>query len=146
MNYAHFAGRLGHDASLRSTPDGKPVLNFSLAVDTGWGDRKETLWVDCTLWGERGEKLAPHLSKGKAVTIAGDVGLRTWDKRDGSAGVAITCNVQRLTLQGGGSSGEPASSGAEFDWKAAEQREAAKPRPIAALAAGQPSFDDDIPF
>ena len=146
MNHATFAGRLGHDASLRSTPDGKPVLNFSLAVDTGWGDRRETLWIDCTLWGERGEKLAPHLSKGKQLTVAGDVGLRTWDKRDGSAGAALTCNVQRLTLQGGGAGGEPASSGAGFDMKAAERNEAAKPRPVSTPAGAQPDFDDDIPF
>lgn len=135
MNYAHFAGRIGRDADLRHTQDGKAVLNFALAVDTGYGDRKETLWVDCALWGERGEKLAQYLTKGKAVTVSGDVGLRTFDKRDGSHGASLTCNVQRLTLQGGGEARQAAPA------PAAERAPAQRPLP-----AGEPGFDDDIPF
>lgn len=137
MNFAHFAGRLGRDAELRNTPDGKTVLNFALAVDTGYGDRKETLWIDCALWGDRSEKLAQYLTKGKQVTIAGDVGLRTFEKRDGSAGASITCNVQRLTLQGGNAASEPAHQPAP----AARPAAAAKPAP-----SSDAEFNDDIPF
>jgi single-strand DNA-binding protein len=137
MNYGHFAGRLGRDAELRYTQDSKPVANFVLAVDTGWGDRKETLWIDCSLWGERAEKLQPHLVKGKQLTVSGDIGLRTFQKRDGSTGATITLNVQRLTLQGGG-----------------EQRPAAAPapaapppqRPAPPPPSGGDPFNDDIPF
>lgn len=138
MNYGHFAGRLGHDAELRFTQDSKPVLNFSLAVDTGWGDRKETLWIDCTLWGERGEKLHPHLVKGKQLTVSGDVGLRTFQKRDGSAGAALTVNVQRLTLQGGGEQ-RPAAA-------PPPARPAPPPRPAPPAGPNTTPFDDDIPF
>lgn len=141
MNYGHFAGRLGRDAELRYTQDSKPVLNFSLAVDTGWGDKKETLWVDCALWGERGEKLQPHLVKGKQLTLSGDIGLRTFQKRDGSQGAALTVNVQRLTLQGG-TSGEAAREGPTAEQRAEVERGASRPAP----AAPDDEFNDDIPF
>lgn len=101
MNLLTIAGRIGRDAELKETASGKTVVNFPVAVDIGRGENKTTLWVDCALWGERAGKLAPYLVKGKQVTLAGDLGLRTFTKRDNTAGAAITCDVQRLTLQGG---------------------------------------------
>lgn len=135
MNHGTFAGRIGRDAEVRHGTDGKPVANFALAVDTGWGDRKKTLWVDCAVWGERGEKLAPYLTKGKSVTVAGDIDLRTFQKNDGSAGASITCNAQRVTLQGGGESTSPPRA-------AAPPARPANPAPPQKGA----DFDDDIPF
>lgn len=141
MNFATFAGRLGRDAELRDH-NGKPVLNFALAVDTGWGDKKQTLWVDCAMWGERAPKLAQYLVKGKQITVAGDVALRQYKKGNGEPGAAITCNVQRLDLQGGG--GDAGQNG-QHDWKAAERREReAAPQQKPQAQAGE--FDDDIPF
>ena len=148
MNYAHFAGRLGRDASLNHTPDGKPVLNFALAVDTGFGDRKETLWIDCAVWGERGEKLQPYLTKGKPVSVSGDIGLRTFARRDGTPGAALVLTVQRLTLQGGAANGDqaPAGQGPTAAQRAEVERSPAPaPRQPSPAAAGA-DFDDDIPF
>lgn len=107
MNLLTIAGRLGRDAELKETPAGKAVVNFAVAVDIGRGENKQTLWVDCSLWGDRASKLAPYLTKGKQVTLAGDVGLRTFTKKDGSSGAAMTCDVQRLTLQGGRDAEQP---------------------------------------
>ncbi len=103
MNHGTFAGRLGRGADLRQGDSpSKSVANFSVAVNVGFGEKKRTLWIGCALWGERAEKLAQYLTKGTAVTVSGDVDLRTYDKKDGTTGAEITCNVQRLTLQGGG--------------------------------------------
>jgi single-strand DNA-binding protein len=128
MNTGTFAGRLGRDAELRATPTGKDVMNFSLAVDIGFGDKRETLWVGCTMWGERGPKLVQYLTKGKQIAVSGDVGLRTYERKDGKGGAELTLNVQRLTLMGGGSE--------------AAQKAASSPAP----AAQEQDFDDDIPF
>lgn len=151
MHEGIFAGRLVHDASVRQAgQSGTPVCNFSLAVDVGWGDRQETLWVDCALWGDRAEKLAPYLTKGKAVTVAGDVGLRQFEKRDGSAGASITVNVQRVTLQSSSdkAAGDTKPAAGGYDMKAAEAREnAAMPKqPPRAAVTADSELDDDIPF
>lgn len=102
MNYGHFAGRLGRDAESRATPSGKSVCNFSIGVDTGWGESKKTLWIGCALWGERGEKLAQYLTKGTAVAVAGEIDIRTYQAKDGNTKAELTCNVQKVTLLGGG--------------------------------------------
>ena len=136
MNIGIFAGRLGRDGELRTTPSGKQVLNFSLAVDTfGGGDKKETLWVSCAVWGERADKLAPFMAKGKQVTVSGDVGLRSYTTQAGESRAEITCNVQRLTLQGG------AEKSAD---RPTERAPAAAPAQRSAPA--QDEFDDTIPF
>lgn len=131
MNIGTFAGRLGRDGEVRTTPSGKQVLNFSLAVDTfGGGDKKETLWVACAVWGERADKLAPFMTKGKQVTVSGDIGLRSYTTQAGESRAEITCNVQRLTLRGG------AEKAAERPAAASAQRS----------APAQDEFDDTIPF
>lgn len=135
MNHGTFAGRLGRGADLRQGDSpSKSVANFSVAVNVGFGEKKRTIWIGCALWGERAEKLAQYLTKGTAVTVSGDVDLRTYDKKDGTTGAEITCNVQRLTLQGGG-----------------ERSEQDPPQTLAEKSQGKAPVDDDfgddrIPF
>lgn len=139
MNQGIFCGRLGRDSDLRTTPGGHNVLNFSLAVDVGFGDKKETLWVGCAIWGERAEKLHPYLKKGGRVTVSGDVGLRMYES-NGATRAEITLNVQRLTLQGDAQRREPeqaATAGATYAPTGAAAVQA---------AAASDGFDDSIPF
>jgi len=136
VNTGTFAGYIGRDAELKTLPSGTAVCNFSVAVSTGWGDKKSTLWVSCGLFGERGEKLAPYLTKGSAVTVSGDIDVRAYKSKDGEAKAEMTCNVQRVTLQGGG--------------ERAERSEREQPQTLAEKSAGKPPADDfgddDIPF
>ena len=62
MKQITIAGKLGKDAELRSTQNGDKLASFSVAVDDGYGQNKRTLWFDCTVFGKRGETLAPMLS------------------------------------------------------------------------------------
>ena len=68
-------GNLGKDAEMRFTPTGTPILNFSLPIDIGFGEKKETMWVRCAMFGERAQKLAEHLTKGKGVQVVGEYAL-----------------------------------------------------------------------
>lgn len=108
MNNCTFAGRLGGDAETRFTQAGKPVTNFSLAVDeyAGQGERK-TLWVKCAVWGERGEKLAQYLVKGTPVCVSGQSGIETYTANDGSAKANLTLFVREVTLLGSRQDGQP---------------------------------------
>lgn len=66
--------RIGKDAVVRYTSTGKSVTGFSAAFDSGWGDNKKTVWLDCSAWGDRYEKVAPYLLKGSQIVVAGNVG------------------------------------------------------------------------
>ena len=135
MNQAHFAGRIGRPAELRHTPNGKAVAGFSLAVDERKGGEKSTLWIDCSVWGDRAEKLAQYLTKGTCIAVAGEVGVRTYEARDGSTKSALTCNVRELTMLGGTRASDAAPQHAE-------------PRhtPRAPVVPVADEFADEIPF
>lgn len=132
MNNATFAGRLGRDAEVRHTSSGQSVTGFAIAVDeyAGKGERR-TLWVDCSMWGERGEKLASHLTKGSAVSVSGQVGIQTFDGRNGPQS-KLTLRVADITLLGGKQEGGQRSE--------STQRQS-QPEP-----AGSDFGDESIPF
>ena len=94
-------GHLGKDMEVSYLSDGKPVGRFSIAVSTGYGDRKVSSWYRCTIWGDRAEKLKPFLLKGKTVAIVGRVSARAYDSK-GEARASLEVRVDQLTLLGGG--------------------------------------------
>ena len=131
MNVFNCIGRVGKDAVERSTQGGKPVTGWSLAVDNGLGDNKQTIWLDCSWWGERAGKVAQYITKGSQLGVTGELGTREHDGK-----TYITLNVRDVSLVGGKSDAAPGSS-----------RQAAQRRDPAPAPADVP-FDDDanIPF
>jgi single-strand DNA-binding protein len=70
------AGRLGRDAEHKTTQGGTDLCSFSVAADIGFGDNKQTVWVDVTKWGKGAEGLARILRKGSSVAATGEMSLR----------------------------------------------------------------------
>lgn len=136
MNVFNAIGRVGRDAQTRYTQGGKAVTGWALAVDDGWGDNKQTVWLDCSLWGERGEKLAQHITKGSQLGVTGSIGTREHDGK-----TYVTLRVSDVTLVGGrqdSGNGTPRQNAPR-----ATQRQAA------ATAPASDDFSDDldsIPF
>jgi single-strand DNA-binding protein len=91
------AGGITRDAVTRTTPQGDKVTGFSVAVDDGFGQNKKTLYFDCSLWGARGEKLAPYLTKGSKVAVSGDLSTREHEGK-----TYLTVRAAEVTLLGGG--------------------------------------------
>lgn len=95
MKQAIVAGNITRDAVQRRTQGGDPVTSFSVAVNDQ--RTKEAVFFDCSMWGVRGDKVAPYLKKGTKVTVSGDLG-----RRDHEGKTYLTINVSELTLMGGG--------------------------------------------
>jgi len=104
------AGNVGKDAELRKTNNDKSVLGFSIAVNVGFGDKKTTQWVNCSLWGKRGESLAQFIKKGTQLVATGDMSIEIYNDKP-----QLRLNVSELTLMGGkkdqGAQHEPQGSG-----------------------------------
>ncbi|NBW01468.1 MAG: single-stranded DNA-binding protein [Betaproteobacteria bacterium] len=137
--------RVGNDPVARYTPDGKPVMDISLAFDYGRkgnDGRRPTQWVNATMWGERVERLQPYLSKGSQVFVTlSEPHIETYEKKDGSGqGFSLRARVTELEFVGGRRE-EPA--GESSDAPAAAPTRPAK---SAAKAPGFDDLDDDIPF
>lgn len=78
MIEAIVAGNLTKDAELRQAGNSQ-VCGFSVAADTGFGDKKQTLFFSCSLWGNQGAALAQYLKKGNPVTVIGEMSEREYD-------------------------------------------------------------------
>ena len=96
MKSIAIAGRIGKNAETRKTQQGDQVTGFTVAVDEGFGDKKRTLWFDCSFWGKRGASVAPYLTKGGQVTVSGDLSTREYEGK-----TYLTIRVNDLKLQGG---------------------------------------------
>ncbi len=101
MNKIIVSGGLGRDAELKTTANGKNVLEFSLAVNDGFGDHKKTYWWKCALFGDRATKLHQHFVKGTKLLVEGKPALRQYEKSDGSKGMSAEIFVTDFEFIGG---------------------------------------------
>lgn len=140
MNSVCLIGRLTRDPEIRTTPAGKTVGTFTLAVDRA-GDRDDSGsyaagFFDCECWEKQAEILSQYVGKGRQIGIEGRLRLHKWQAQDGANRSKVEIVVSRISFadskpegqQGGGSgqfSGQfvPASTDADFQ-----------------------GTDDDIPF
>ena len=96
MNLFAATGNLGKDCR-KGDAGGTAVLNFSIGVKSGYGDKEQTLWVDCALWGKQAEsKLADYLVKGQKVAVTGELGQREHEGKN-----YLTLRVASIDLCGG---------------------------------------------
>jgi len=97
-----------------------------VAVKAGYGDKEETLWLDCALWGKRAEgRLTEYLKKGQQVAVTGELGTREHEGK-----TYLTLRLSDVTLIGGKgqtNSSQQSTSGGD-------------------LSGSQSGIEDDIPF
>ena len=94
------AGRVGKDAETRQAGNSS-VTGFSVAGDTGFGDRKQSHWFNCSLWGKRGEAMQQYLTKGQEVVVIGEYSEREYNGKQYKE-----LNVLDVKLMGGQSQGQ----------------------------------------
>lgn len=131
MNNWSFSGNLGKDAETRYTAGGEAIVNFSVAVKAGYGDKAITTWVRCSIFGKRGDAVAQYLTKGQLVGVTGEAALRPWKDKDGVEKQSLEVRVNDLTLLGKSDGAKPASAPAQ---------------PDKAPTGSFEDFADDIPF
>ena len=96
MNTCTFVGRIPRDAELKDVGANK-VSNFSIGSDVGFGEKKKTMWIECGMWGKRGEALNDSLKKGQQVILVGELTTREYEK-DGQTKTSLSLNVQSLAF------------------------------------------------
>ena len=103
-NFANIVltGHLGPEPTLSYTTDGTPVLRFSLAVNTGFKDRKTCSWYRCVMFGKQAESVSQYLSKGKAVTVAGEPSISDYTNDNGVKYTNIDVRVNSFAFAGDG--------------------------------------------
>ena len=95
-------GRIGRDAELRHTANGKAVRSFSIAVDRGFSDNKTTDWYKVVEFGKRAENgLIQYLKKGTEIVVTGALEQSKWTDKQGQERLDVTIVVRDIKLVGG---------------------------------------------
>ncbi|MFA5401374.1 MAG: single-stranded DNA-binding protein [Dehalococcoidia bacterium] len=102
LNRQQIIGRLGGLPNMRFTPSGKPVTDFSVAVDSyrGSGDdrKKITEWFKVVCWDRQAESCNQYLLKGSLVYAEGEVHLEKWEKDDGKEHSRLKLDASRVVF------------------------------------------------
>ena len=113
-------GNLGRDPEMRYTPNGRPVTQFSVAVNQSTKNQQTGEWTDETDWfrvsvfGDRAERAAEQLRKGNRVFVEGRFRSREFEGNDGQKRTSLditadnVINLERRSREDGeGSFGPP---------------------------------------
>ena len=97
INLLIISGRLTADPEVKSVgQDGKAVCNTTIATDSGWGDKKKPIFLDCTCWGKTAE-IVGELKKGSPVVFEGRIQMDEWEhKKTGEKRSKIAMTVNRV--------------------------------------------------
>jgi single-strand DNA-binding protein len=140
LNTVTIIGRLTRDAELKFTASGQAISSFSIAVNSqkkqgdAWVD--DPSFFDVTYWcGNRSEGLAPFLTKGKQIGVAGRLKQDRWEK-DGEKRSKVVIVAEAINLLGSVQAGQGEAQGAPSK----ETPHGAKP------SAQGDGFQNDIPF
>lgn len=88
MNLCIFTGRLTATPELKTTPNGKSVCNFSLAVERKFKDsdgKPIVDYVDFVAWNSQADFLCKWFDKGVRVGITSELQTRTYTDSDGKS-------------------------------------------------------------
>ena len=76
-------GRLTKDWELKYTTNGTAVATSTLAVDSGFGDKKKTDFLPLVVWQKQAENAATYTKKGSLISVDGRISTRNFDGKDG---------------------------------------------------------------
>src|SRR5262245_48279149 len=175
FNKVFLMGRLTRDPELRYTPQGTSVSDLGLAVNREYtlqnGERrKETVFVDVTVWKKQAEICCQYLKKGSPIFIEGRLAMDSWEGQDGQkrtkmrvvadnfqfigggrgAGGEAPQTVPDSDMENGSSEGAPPAPRRGGDYGTSYRRpKAVEPAAGASLSGGEEEEapkEDDIPF
>jgi len=143
-NVFSFTGTVGRDAEVRYLPSGQAVLNVTVANNIGFGDKQQTLWIRCAVWGKRAEgQLQNYLKKGQQVFVSGELSQSEYRAQDGSTKTSLELNANIIDLVGKrNESSQPPQQ--NYQSSGAQGQSSAQQAP--SHDNFDAPYDDDIPF
>ena len=103
LNKAIIMGRITADLELRSTTNGKSVLQFTVAVDRGYvkqGEERQTDFISCVAWGQTAEFISKFFGKGNLIAIEGRIQTRSYEDKSGNKRTAVEVIVEKSSFTG----------------------------------------------
>lgn len=105
----NITGRVTKDAKVSTLSDSRQVVNFSVAINESYKNRKgdrveQTTFFECAYW--ISPRVAQWLTKGTVVELTGMVSARAWKGNDGEPRAGLNFNTSNIKLHGAGKKSE----------------------------------------
>ena len=99
-------GNIGRDATIKTMDRGVIAINFPVAHNKNWRDKRtgetktKTTWVNCTIWKKEGstQRILDFLKKGALVELEGTPFAKAYVQEDGSIRTEIRLNVSKTNI------------------------------------------------
>ncbi len=99
-------GNIGKDATVNSMERGVIAINFPVAHNKNWRDKRsgeqrtKTTWINCTIWKREGANLriVDFLKKGTLIEVIGEPFAKGFVEEDGTARAEIRLNVSKTNV------------------------------------------------
>jgi single-strand DNA-binding protein len=99
-------GNIGKDATVKTMERGVIAINFPVAHNKNWRDKRsgesktKTTWVNCTIWKKEGANLRilDFLKKGALVELLGVPFAKAFVMEDGFVRTEIRLNVAQTNI------------------------------------------------
>ena len=80
LNKVILIGRSSSKPTVKESQSGTKYCSFSLATNTGYGDKKQTDWHDVTAFGKLAELCEQLIDKGTMIYLEGRIQYNTYEK------------------------------------------------------------------
>ncbi|NBX81058.1 MAG: single-stranded DNA-binding protein [Flavobacteriales bacterium] len=99
-------GNIGKDAVVRTMERGIIAINFPVAHNKNWKDKRtgevktKTTWVNCTIWKREGAnvRIIDFLNRGTLVEVIGSPFAKGYMQEDGSIRTEIRLNASKTNI------------------------------------------------
>lgn len=98
LNSVNLVGNLTKDPISRTTNNGNSVCKLTVAVNNGFGDNKETAFVDIDTWGKTADFCSQYLVKGRSVIVKGRLRNDNWTDKEGNNHYGMVVVADRLEV------------------------------------------------
>ena len=82
-NKVILVGRTTRVPEVKMTSGMTKVVNFTLAVDNGYGETQKTDFFNCVAFGKTAETIAAYVRKGDLILVEGRLEIDKWTDREG---------------------------------------------------------------
>lgn len=101
LNQCHHIGRLVHDPEITTTPSGKTIATFTLAITEKTKDTETTDYIDFKAWSPLADSIGKYCTKGRELLVISKARQERWqDKQTGKQRSRITFLAQSVQFLG----------------------------------------------
>ena len=100
MNKVQLIGRLTKDPDLRYTKNNIAVASYTVAINTGYGEKQQTDFINVTTWGKSGEFVSNYFKKGQAIGIVGRLRSNNYEDSNGNKRYTVEVITEDIEFVG----------------------------------------------